>query len=77
MEISEAIIDRWLERGSKFFKTTARNPVVRDALRARGLSDEELTRGWQLYTELHGFGIARRGCVRSFKSLGSARDKKK
>jgi hypothetical protein len=56
MDISEDDIDRWLERGGKFFKTTARNPVVRAALRARGLSDEELEIGWKLYSELNGFG---------------------
>ncbi len=50
MEINEAQIDRWLERGGKFFKSVARNPVVRGALRARGLTDEELGRGWQLYS---------------------------
>ncbi len=56
MEITEALIDRWLLRGSKFFKTVARNPVVRATLLARGLTDEELARGWELYTRLHGFG---------------------
>lgn len=56
MEINEAQIDRWLERGGKFFKSVARNPVVRGALRARGLTDEELGRGWQLYSDLNGFG---------------------
>jgi hypothetical protein len=55
MEISEAQIDRWLERGGKFFKTVSRNPVVRGALLARGLTDEELAAGWKLYTDLHGF----------------------
>ena len=58
MEITEVQIDRWLERGSKFFKTCARNPVVRGALLARGLTDDELMQGWKLYTELHGFGAA-------------------
>ena len=57
MEITEILIDRWLERGSKFFKSVARNPVVRSTLLARGLTDDELARGWQLYTELHGFGV--------------------
>ena len=38
------------------FKTVARNPVVRAALHARGLSDDELHAGWQLYSELNGFG---------------------
>jgi hypothetical protein len=52
----EEDIDRWLDRGSKFFKTTARNSVVREALRARGLSQEELENGWNLFSELHGFG---------------------
>lgn len=56
MEITEIQIERWLERGSKFFKTVSRNPVVRGALLARGLSDEELAGGWKLYTDLHGFG---------------------
>ncbi|HEY5962355.1 MAG TPA: hypothetical protein VIV60_37620 [Polyangiaceae bacterium] len=56
MDITEAQIDRWLERGRKFFKTVARNPVVRGTLSARGLTDQELERGWQLYSDLHGFG---------------------
>jgi len=56
MEITEVQIDRWLERGGKFFKTVARNPVVRGALLARGLTDEELATGWKLYTDVHGFG---------------------
>jgi hypothetical protein len=56
MEITEIQIDRWLERGTKFFKTVSRNPVVRGALLARGLTDEELAVGWQYYSELHGFG---------------------
>jgi hypothetical protein len=34
----------------------SRNPVVRGELLARGLTDEELGKGWALYTELHGFG---------------------
>ena len=58
MEISETQIDRWLERGGKFFKTVARNPVVRGALLARGLTDEELATGWKLYTDVHGFGAS-------------------
>jgi hypothetical protein len=56
MATTEIQIDRWLERGGKFFKTVSRNPVVRAALIARGLTDEELGRGWQLYSELLGFG---------------------
>jgi hypothetical protein len=56
MEITEVLIDRWIERGGKFFKTVARNPVVRGTLLARGLTDDELVRGWQLYSDLHGFG---------------------
>jgi hypothetical protein len=56
MEITEAQLDRWLERGGKFFKTVARNPVVRGALLARGLTDEELATGWKLYADVHGFG---------------------
>lgn len=56
MELTEGQIDRWLERGTKFFKTVSRNPVVRGALLSRGLTDEELARGWQYYSELHGFG---------------------
>jgi hypothetical protein len=56
MEMTEVQIDRWLERGEKFFKAVARNPVVRSALLARGLTDEELNQGWSYYSELHGFG---------------------
>lgn len=56
MEMTEVQIDRWLERGTKFFKTVSRNPVVRGALLSRGLTDEELAQGWRYYSELHGFG---------------------
>jgi len=56
MAISEREIDRWLERGSKFFKAVARNSAVREALSARGLIDEELEHGWAMFTKLHGFG---------------------
>jgi hypothetical protein len=56
MAITEEEIDRWLERGGKFFKAVARNPMVRGALLARGLTDEELAQGWRLYSDLNGFG---------------------
>jgi hypothetical protein len=56
MEFTEQEIDQWPERGGKFFKTLARNPVVRAALLARGLTDQELQRGWSLYSDLNGFG---------------------
>lgn len=55
MELTEAQIDRWLTRGNKFFRAVSRNPVVRGALLARGLSDEELAQGWKYFSELHGF----------------------
>ena len=42
MELNEREIERWLDRGSRFFKTVARNRVVRGELLARGLTDEEL-----------------------------------
>jgi len=42
--------------GASFFRAVARNPVVRGTLLARGLTDEELALGWQLYSDLHGFG---------------------
>lgn len=58
MELNENQIERWLDRGSRFFKTVARNPVMRGALLARGLTDEELAQGWKLFTELHGFSSA-------------------
>lgn len=56
MELDDDEIDLWLERGGKFFKAVARNPVVRAALLARGLSEDELLTGWKLYSELNGFG---------------------
>lgn len=56
MDINEAVIDRWLARGSRFFKAVSRNSVVREVLVSRGLTDEELQRGWSLFAELHGFG---------------------
>ncbi len=48
------IIYRWLNRGQRFFLTVARNPVVRSGLAARGLTDEELARGWSLYSSVVG-----------------------
>jgi hypothetical protein len=57
MEIDEILVDRWLLRGTKFLKTIARNPVVRGSLLARGLTDEELERGWRLYSALIGFNV--------------------
>jgi hypothetical protein len=57
MTISDDEMDRWLERGGKLFKTLARNPMVRGTLRGRGLTDAELGKGWQLYSELNGFGV--------------------
>jgi hypothetical protein len=55
MELTEAIIDRWLDRGGKLFRALARNPVVRSTLLARGLTDDELDRGWALYGAVLGF----------------------
>ncbi len=55
MEMSEAVLERWLERSGKFFRTLARNPVVRAVLLSRGLTDEELKRGWDLYAKINGF----------------------
>ncbi len=48
MEINEAQIDRWLERGGKFFKSVARNPVIRGTMLARGLTDDELKHGLRI-----------------------------
>jgi hypothetical protein len=55
MEITERRIELSLTRAASFFKTVARNPVVRGELFARGLTDAELERGWSLYGTLLGF----------------------
>jgi hypothetical protein len=55
MEITERRIELSLNRAASFFKTVARNPVVRGELLARGLTDAELERGWSLYSALLGF----------------------
>lgn len=55
MAMNEILVERWLARGSKFFKAVSRNAVIRGTLRARGLTDEELRHGWQLYEAAHGF----------------------
>jgi hypothetical protein len=56
MQISDALLNRWIERGGKFFRTVGRNAVVRATLLVRGLDDDELARGWALYSETLGFG---------------------
>lgn len=56
MQMSDVLVNRWLERGGKFFRSVGRNPVVRANLFARGLDDDELARGWALYSEILGFG---------------------
>jgi hypothetical protein len=50
------LLNRWIEREGKFFRTVGRNAIVRATLRVRGLDDDELARGWALYSELLGFG---------------------
>jgi hypothetical protein len=55
-QISDALLNRWIERGGKFFRAVGRNAVVRATLLERGLDDDELARGWALYSELLGFG---------------------
>ena len=55
--VEDHIVDRWLDRGSRFFRATTRSPVIRGLLFARGLTDEELLTGWELYTRV--FGISR------------------
>jgi hypothetical protein len=56
MQMTDALLNRWIERGGKFFRTVGRNAIVRATLRVRGLDDDELARGWALYSELLGFG---------------------
>ena len=41
------IVDRWLDRGNRFFRATTRSPVIRGLLFARGPTDEELRTGWE------------------------------
>ena len=54
--VEDYVVDRWLDRGNRFFRAITRNPVVRGQLLARGLTDEELRNGWELYTKV--FGIS-------------------
>jgi hypothetical protein len=49
--IAEQIETRWLVRGQKFFRTMSRNGKVRGALLARGLTNQELKRGWDLFAK--------------------------
>jgi hypothetical protein len=48
--------NRWLERGHKFFRTLARNGLLRSALFNRGLTTEELRHGWELFSAALGPG---------------------
>lgn len=52
--IAEQIETRWLLRGQKFFRTLSRNGKVRGALLARGLTNQELKRGWDLFANVLG-----------------------
>lgn len=52
---AEQIESRWLVRGHKFFRALARNGVIRGALLQRGLTNEELQRGWDLFSTALGF----------------------
>ncbi len=56
MEITERLVELSIARAASFFKTVSRNPVVRGELLSRGLTDEELRRGWSLYSAVLGFG---------------------
>jgi hypothetical protein len=53
------VIDRWLDRGTRFFRAVTKNSVVRGVLLARGLTDAELGHGWELYSRV--FGISQSG----------------
>lgn len=52
---TEMFENRWLERGYKFLRTLSRNGIVRGALLDRGLTEEELQRGWDLFATASGF----------------------
>lgn len=57
MVLREDHVDRWLERGSRFFRGLVRTPELRATLAERGLTNAELERGFQLFAELHGVGL--------------------
>lgn len=52
--IAEKVETRWLVRGQKFFRTLSRNGKVRGALLARGLTNQQLKRGWDLFADVLG-----------------------
>jgi hypothetical protein len=52
--LNERFVDRWLVRGTQFFRAVTRNSTIRGELQARGLSSEELMRGWDFYSGVVG-----------------------
>src|SRR5690606_10743342 len=52
--LDERLVDRWLSRGQRFFRSVTRNSVVRGTLAARGLTKQELVMGWDLYSRVLG-----------------------
>jgi hypothetical protein len=54
--VEDHVVGRWLERGTRFFRAITRNPVIRGVLLQRGLTTDELARGWELYSRV--FGLA-------------------
>jgi hypothetical protein len=73
MEITERMVELSIARAASFFKTVARNPVVRGELLSRGLTDEELRRGWALYAAVLGFGPDGRQVAKAVPETGAAR----
>lgn len=52
--LDDRVVDRWLDRGNRFFRATTRNKAIRTALLARGLNKSELQGGWRLYSAVLG-----------------------
>lgn len=52
--IENYVVNRWLDRGMRFFRAVTRSRVITARLRARGLSKAELKKGWDLYAALLG-----------------------
>lgn len=52
--LDDRVVDRWLDRGNRFFRATTSNSAVRSTLYARGLDKAELQNGWALYSSVLG-----------------------
>ncbi len=53
--LDERLVDRWLSRGHRFFRAM-NQPPIRSVLLLRGLTNEELLKGWRYYSNVMGHG---------------------